>query len=311
MRIPRLNRLTGLRWWRHMQPRDDSPETSRLQEAKISERLRSPDPCAIGKIGTTELLGLEFFERWIHLPWPKSASWSRPAKRLYECSGLFPVRRDIFYRWADEYTASLSALDAIGQWQPGLVYEGVIENLLISKYNPKAERIGTRLLHFYPARPTWLNDIAKLRWLVLHPFEKTIQAQLPKLIKLGVFPKSSNSDLARRSHDTSIIPCPQLPYMVPPRHLDWFHALEDLKAQMEKQPFDIALVGAGAWSLPLIAHAKKLGKKGIHFGGTLQLLFGIKGGRYDKFGFYNESWTRPLSQETPENHHLMEHGAYW
>jgi hypothetical protein len=311
MRIPRLNRLTGLRWWQHMQPRDDSPETSRLQEAGISRCLRSPDPCAIGKIGTTELLGLEFLTRWIRPPWPKSASWHRPAKRLYECSGLFPVRKDIFYRWANEYTASLAALDCIGQWQPGLLFEGVIEDLIISKYNPKAERVGDRLLHFLPASSSWLNDLAKLRWLIIHPFEKTIQAQLPILMKLAVFSESSYPDLTRRSSDTSIIPCPQLPYMIPPRHRDWFEALEDLKAQMENESFDIALVGAGAWSLPLVAHAKQIGKKGMHLGGALQLLFGIKGGRYDSCGFYNEFWTRPLPNEVPSNFKMMEHGAYW
>ena len=311
MRIPRLNRLTGLHWWQHIKAPDDSPETLRLHESEISRRLRSPEPCAIGKIGTTELLGLEFFERWFRPPWPKSASWHRPAKRLYECSGLFPVRRDIFYRWADEYTASMSALNCIGQWQPAMLFEGVIEDLIIAKFNPKAQRVGDRLLRFLPARPTWLNDLAKLRWLVIHPFEQTIQAQLPMLMNLAVFPESSFLDLARRSHDTSIIPCPQLPYMVPPRHRNWFEALEDLKAQIEKEAFDIALVGAGAWSLPLIAHAKKLGKKGIHLGGSLQLLFGIKGGRYDSCGIYNKFWTRPLPSEIPANFRMMEHGAYW
>ena len=311
MQLPRLNRLTGLFWWKRALPRDDSEATLRRQEAEISQRLRSPEPCGIGKIGTTELLGLEFFERWIRPPWPPSASWYRPAKRLYECSGLFPVRRDIFFRWADAYRSSVSALDMIGQWQPGPPhYEGVIENLLIAKFNPKAQRIGTRLLHFLPLQPSWLDDLTKLRWLVIHPFQETIQMQLSELTKLDVYSKSTHPDLACRAHDTSIIACPQLPYMVPPRHQDWFEALDDLKSQMEKADFDIALVGAGAWSLPLVAHAKKLGKKGIHLGGALQLLFGIKGSRFDRGVIYNEHWIRPLPEETPANCRLMEEGAY-
>jgi hypothetical protein len=199
----------------------------------------------------------------------------------------------------------------IGQWQPGLIYEGAIENLLIAKYNPMAQRIGTRLLHFLPFRPSWLDDLAKLRWLVIHPFQETIQEQLPQLTKLGVYSESAHPDLVCRARDTSIIACPQLPYMVPPRHRDWFEALDDLKTQMEKADFDIALVGAGAWSLPLVAHAKKLGKKGIHLGGSLQLLFGIKGGRYDNEGIYNKAWTRPLPSEVPPDFKKMEQGAYW
>ena len=99
--------------------------------------------------------------------------------------------------------------------------------------------------------------------------------------------------------------------MVPPRHRDWFETLEDLKSRMEKIEFDIALVGAGAWSLPLAAHAKAIGKKGIHLGGSLQLMFGIKGGRFDDNKIYNSSWVRPLPQDSPANFRLMEKGAYW
>ena len=99
--------------------------------------------------------------------------------------------------------------------------------------------------------------------------------------------------------------------MVPPRHRDWFEALEDLKSRMEKIDYEIALVGAGAWSLPLVAHAKAMGKKGMHLGGSLQLMFGIKGGRFDNNRICNPRWTRPLPQESPANHRLMEGGAYW
>jgi len=73
----------------------------------------------------------------------------------------------------------------------------------------------------------------------------------------------------------------------------------------------ILTLGAGAWSLPLVAHAKKLGTKGIHLGGSLQLLFGIKGGRFDSNQIYNESWTRPLPSEVPANFKKMEQGACW
>jgi hypothetical protein len=41
---------------------------------------------------------------------------------------------------------------------------------------------------------------------------------------------------------------------------------------------DLVLVGCGAYSIPLLAWAKEYGKVGIHLGGTIQLLFGIKGG---------------------------------
>jgi len=148
---------------------------------------------------------------------------------------------------------------------------------------------------------------------VIHPFEKSIRAQLPHLAKLGVFPASSESALRQRATDTRCLPPPQFSYMVPPRHRDWFHALEEMKKAMEDQRdhFDIALIGAGAWSLPLAAHAKAIGKKGLHLGGSLQLLFGIEGGRFDNWGLYNDRWIRPLPEDRPPDFTRMEKGAYW
>jgi hypothetical protein len=99
--------------------------------------------------------------------------------------------------------------------------------------------------------------------------------------------------------------------MVPPVHQNWLDGLEELKKAMAMQEFDVAIIGAGAWSLPLAAHAKRLGKIGLHLGGTLNLLFGIRGGRFDQRGLYNDHWIRPVNSERPSNFGLMEKGAYW
>jgi hypothetical protein len=205
-------------------------------------------------------------------------------------------------------------MDVLSQWQDCRFYESVLERFALKHFAPQACRVGlhTLVLFAHPPAP-WLADLAHLRWLVVHPFEKTIWAQLPHLAKLGVFPASSESALRQRATDTRCLPPPQFSYMVPPRHRDWFHALEEMKKAMEDQRdhFDIALIGAGAWSLPLAAHAKAIGKKGLHLGGGLQLLFGIKGGRFEKWIPHNEHWIRPLPEDRPENCHLMENGAYW
>ena len=312
MRIPRLNRLTGLRWWQNSSPDEQGAPTSRpLQEAAIRKMILQPGPCAMGKIGTSELLLLEYPHRWIRLPWPPSASWRRPAERLFHSGGLFPVKKRIFNRFVLEYPEAVKSLDLVAQWQTRGTYEAALEQALIQNLCPHAIRVGFFFVKILNPHAPWLNDLASLRWLVIHPFAQTIRTQLPHLNQLGVYSESAHTDLACRARDTSVIACPQLPYMVPPRHRDWFEALEDLKAQMERETFDIALVGAGAWSLPLVAHAKKLGKKGIHLGGSLQLLFGIKGGRFDSNQIYNEAWTRPLPSEVPANFKKMEQGAYW
>jgi len=311
MRLPHFNRLTGIRWWRQFPLTDESDDFRVRSETKISELLLSSAPCALGKIGTTELMGLEYLHRWVQLPWPPAASWERPAQRLYECSGLFPIRRDIYVAWAGELHESLRAMDVLAQWQPPATYLSVVEDRVLARVAPQAFRVHRNYAHPLHPPASWVGDLLKLRWLVIHPFEKTIRAQLFRLATLGIYPKSSKPFLEKRGRDTRILACPQFAYMVQPKHRDWVSALEELKRGMEKEDFDIALIGAGAWSLPLAAHAKKLGKKGMHLGGSLQLLFGIKGGRFDQSGIYREGWIRPLPDERPKNYQSMENGAYW
>ena len=86
--------------------------------------------------------------------------------------------------------------------------------------------------------------------------------------------------------------------------------------EVSKLDFDIAIIGAGAYGLPLASFIKSLGKKAVHLGGVTQMLFGIKGKRWDQSCsqyplYYNKYWTSPLPDEIPNNHRLVEGGCYW
>lgn len=68
--------------------------------------------------------------------------------------------------------------------------------------------------------------------------------------------------------------------------------------------------------MSIAAYVKRMGKKAVHMGGITQLLFGIKGGRWDlspKYSqhLYNEHWIRPLSEDRPNNYKTVENGSYW
>jgi len=306
--FPHLNRLTGLFWDRHCGRRGSNLNEAQSQEW-IAGALARREPSAIGKVGTSELLALEYLDRYICLPWPRNASWARPAERLFHTAGVFPVRRDIYQRWAVVYREAVRELDFIAQWQPPGSFLEAYEQVLLDQELPGVVR-GS-FVGLEPVGATWLRPLAQLRWLVVSPFCETIKSQLPKLSLLNVFHRVEPERLAQAARSCRFVPCPQLPYMVLPMHRDWLEGLEELKKAMAKQEFDIAIIGAGAWSLPLAAHAKKLGKIGLHLGGTLNLLFGIRGGRFDERGFYGEHWIRPLEKERPKNHHLMENSAYW
>lgn len=64
-------------------------------------------------------------------------------------------------------------------------------------------------------------------------------------------------------------------------YLNWFETLEYMKGEVAKADFDVALIGCGAYAFPLASYVKRLGKKSVITAGATQLLFGIKGARWD------------------------------
>ena len=96
----------------------------------------------------------------------------------------------------------------------------------------------------------------------------------------------------------------------------WFDALNWMCKQVDQAVFDVALIGAGAYGFPIAAHIKRSGRKAVHVGGGLQLMFGIMGKRWEKDDalkpYINEHWVRPEAQETPRDLKTLESGGcYW
>jgi len=97
----------------------------------------------------------------------------------------------------------------------------------------------------------------------------------------------------------------------------WFEALDSMKQKINKRDFDICIIGCGAYGFPLASFVKNMGKQAIHLGGATQLLFGIKGKRWEQILYYpyenlmNEYWVRPATNETPRNSSDIEGACYW
>ena len=106
---------------------------------------------------------------------------------------------------------------------------------------------------------------------------------------------------------------------------DWFEALDYMKAEIDKVDYDICLIGAGAYGFPLAAYVKSIGKKAVHVGGSLKLMFGIKGKRWENplYGvqelgiqgkypaLFNEHWIYPGDENKPKNANIVEGACYW
>ena len=158
-------------------PADDPPamETAaaiaRLKEARTGMMY--------GKLGTTELLAMEFSERFFQPPWPSGLSWKRQAERLYLDSGVFPPSREQFYRFLDTYRKSVGALDGICLWQDSEFLKAY-EKELARSLCPQAIRLSSQVLSPF----SFLPEISDLQWLVISPFVKTMKRQEDRLGKI-------------------------------------------------------------------------------------------------------------------------------
>lgn len=98
-----------------------------------------------------------------------------------------------------------------------------------------------------------------------------------------------------------------------PSNKKWIEVYNDLLDRSLSSNCDIYLISCGCYGIPLCNDLKKAGKKAIYVGGLLQLLFGLKGKRWDDRPLvnqhYNKHWHYPT--EKPKNCNLVEGGCYW
>jgi glycerol-3-phosphate dehydrogenase len=85
-----------------------------------------------------------------------------------------------------------------------------------------------------------------------------------------------------------------------------------------REPFDVAILGCGAYGFPLAAKIKAAGRQAVHMGGTTQILFGIRGRRWDDDKnhsflnqYYSDAWVRVGEKDRPKNAKAVEDACYW
>jgi hypothetical protein len=262
-------------------------------------------PLAAGKMGNVEIGGLcaylnrEKARFRSHNP-PRYSAYV--SETLFTNAGVFPQNEEVYDRFGSVYLNAVKHCDALAPWN-------VAGEAQIYRYHcPKTTLIHLRSLQCYFSDKPWSASLEGKRVLVVSPFASTVRSQYAKRRDLW------DDQRMLPEFELITIRAPLSAGIVEPKAPDWFHALEELKAEMDAALYDVALIGAGAFSLPLATHAKLRGKVGIHLGGALQILFGILGRRWEnreEFGFVRNSWTRPSQDETPANVKSIENGCYW
>lgn len=290
----------------------------------LRNRLSDPQPCMISRFGSGEIgIISNYLQVHSNDPFIKRCYqyvvdncglpfWDKLFfKSMRNNAGIFPESINTLERFSERYLDDIPLIDVLGSFN----YSEKFMPL-----RPDVAYVHLECLYPFWANEPWTLALKGKKVLVIHPFTETIKYQYSRRAKLF--------------DDPSILPDFELKTLRAVQSNagaevlfnDWFEALKWMEDEMAKIDFDICILGCGAYGLPLAATAKRMGKKAIHMGGGSQLLFGIKGKRWDNDGYhwanlpqlytnysslYNEYWVRPSKNETPQAANNVEGGCYW
>lgn len=227
---------------------------------------------------------------------------------------FFPSTEENLMKFGEMMVEDSKQVDMLGSWLPD-------EKVLKKTFNLGYQDVFLRNLEPFWSKQPWTSYLEGKRVVVVHPFAESIKNQydnyrdkifedpkvLPTFSSFRVV-KAVQSLGGESNFET------------------WFEALDYMKKEVEREDFDVCLIGCGAYGFPLAAYVKSMGKQAIHLGGALQLLFGIKGNRWENpnygvkewgipYGSYcsliNEFWVKPSIEDTPKIAKQIEGACYW
>lgn len=263
----------------------------------IYEIIVNGMPSFVARGGATEMRCIGEYLR-------KGSFSDQIKEEISTLSGFFPTDNNSLIKFCETYMNAISQADIVALWGVGA------ESKVVHRLCKSAKFTELRALEPYYFSNPWSSALEGKKVLVVHPFKKSIEKQY--INRALIFP------------GTAILPefasltCIQAVQSIAGEKTEyetWFDALVHMEKQISDADFDIAIIGAGAYGLPLAAYCKKIGRQAVQMSGATQLLFGIKGKRWDKHpiisNLYNDSWIRPNESETPTQKSKVEGGSYW
>tara|TARA_R110002126_G_scaffold288049_1_gene441326 strand:+ start:1172 stop:1963 length:792 start_codon:yes stop_codon:yes gene_type:complete len=222
-------------------------------------------------------------------------------EKLFRNAGFYGDIK-CFQKWKELYLEALEKSDCLLDVTTCPSF--IITNDLLVKYN-----IWIPTLNYREDPLWWILLLIKIQDTnpigIVSYFKKDIDSQLKNINKIWKTDKLNNNFITVKSEST-----------IHGNKVDknWLETFEKLKLKVDQEPKPrVWLVSCGCYGLPLCNYIKSQGKVAIYLGGILQLLFGIKGQRWDTrtevTHCYNEHWIYPSIK--PKNAELVENGCYW
>lgn len=263
----------------------------------IKEIINNSNGIMVARAGATEM---RCVYEYIH----KKTFSEKIRKEIKELSGVFPTDDHTLNQFCKLYIDSMKEADVLALWGVGAEAE------IVHKYCMDKKYVKLRALEPYYFSNPWSEILKNKKLLIIHPFRSSILKQYEKRKVLF-----ENESVLPTFEKITCIKAVQSLSDEKANYKDWFEALEYMEREIDKVDFDIAIIGAGAYSLPLVYYCKKINRNAIQMSGALQILFGIKGKRWDDNKYisslYNDNWVRPEGDEIIKASNVVEGGSYW
>lgn len=304
------------------------PITPRIVDPEIASDIiykciTAEAPCMIARYGGSELysvtnyLGVQRGWRgaWDFIRAKQDPWWwiKGRLKNLSNNAGFFPIEEWALKRYSELLLSDTRDLDVLASFCRGeYLVKDMIENL---------PAISLFLLEPWFSNRPWTRALENKNVLVVHPYAELIEEQYKNHRE-----KLFNNPMILPKFNLKTLKAVQSIGGQSEDFATWFDALDYMKREVDKIDYDICIIGCGAYGFHLAAHVKRTGKKAIHLGGVTQILFGIKGNRWEDpnycipeigipKGYYNkmfnEYWVKPGDSYRPKNANSVEGACYW
>lgn len=269
----------------------------------LKSAINNGQPFMFGRHGSNELriAGIaEMFEKKIITVYDYT-------KLLESCEhcGFFPIDMDMLISFNHILQDASTQCDLYGTfrmcWEDYYIKHYMRKNVVLTHLN---------MMDFWRYEKPFTCALRGKKVLVVHPLAAQIERQYKNREKLFV-----DEDWLPEFELQTIAAVQTIAGERDARFDTWFEALDYMTDEVKKHDFDVALLGCGAYGMPLASRIKKMGKQVIYMGGVLQMLFGIRGKRWDNIpeakALYNSYWVDPDPSLKPKRADTVEEGCYW
>ena len=269
-------------------------------------------PFFVGRNGTieTEVLHFWHLRRRNGLSTPYTG---RLRQQLQRNAGIFPDSDESIDRWCAAYVDALEVMDggAAGWYKPLVPMEISILDTYAAK---NSFRTPLRSLEPYYVAPDkrWTQHLAGKHVCVVSSFAETMRSQVQRE---GIWDIIDYSATKWSFVKTGYAPATALGKATWPVGDTWEEAVKYVVDEVVAAGPDICLIGCGGLGMVIAGMLKRRGISVFVLGGAIQILFGIKGRRWETHDviskFWNDKWVSPAASEVPGGAMGIEGGCYW